>query len=349
MFRELKYLKKIICSNFIRLPFPHKISYVVTYKCNLSCKMCNIWKKKSEEELSLEEIEKFFKKSNRFSWVGLTGGEPFLREDIVEVAKVILDNCRELTALHLATNGTMTDRIGEFVEKVLEYKRKKVKLLFTLSIDGPQVLHDQIRGIEGTWHKCIATFKKLRGKKLVQARFGITLSHDNFDRFHETFTSLKEAYPFLRFDDVTINIFQKSSFYYNNTNMPELNYSDIIKAIDKILEMDKDSFSINNFLRRTYLRLYKRYAQEKKCPLRCQALSSTCLINPNGDIYPCGIYAQKAGNIKEENYDLEKVWSYAHVRNLSMRCSKSMCPSCWTPCDAYSAIVGSLCRFTLWR
>jgi Fe-coproporphyrin III synthase len=235
------------------------------------------------------------------------------------------------------------------VEKFLGYKNKKVKLFFTLSIDGPPALHDQIRGIEGTWFKCINTFKKLRDKRSVQARFGVTLSHNNFDRFHDTFMSLKEVHPLLRFDDITVNVFQKSSFYYNNDNMPELDYPAIIKAIDIILTMDKDPFSINNFLRRTYLRLYKRYAQDKKCPLKCQALSSTCAIDPQGDIYPCGIYAQKAANIREESYDLGKIWSSVHVKNLSIRCAKSKCPSCWTPCDAYSAIAGSLCRPALWR
>jgi len=333
----------------MRLPFPHKISYVVTYRCNLSCKMCNIWKKKSAEELSLEEIEKFFIKSNSFSWVGLTGGEPFLREDITEVVRIILDNCRDLTAVHFATNGTMSSNIVEAVEKILGYKNNKVRLLFTLSIDGPPSLHDQIRGIEGTWLNCVTTFKKLRAIKSVQARIGTTLSHYNLDKFHETFLSLKETYPLLRFDDFTVNVFHKSSLYYDNNTMPDLDYQNTIKAIDKILALDKDSFSVNNFLRRKYLKLYRQYAYNKKCPLRCQALSSTCILEPQGDIYPCSIYGQRIANIKEEDYDLGKIWSYAYVKNLRMKCLKSDCPSCWTPCDAYSAIIGSLWRLDLWR
>ena len=349
MLRELKYIKKIACSNFTRLPFPHKISYIVTYRCNLLCKMCKIWNKEFTGELNIDEIERFFSKSNRFSWVGLTGGEPFLREDITEVVKAILDNCQELIAIHFATNGTMTNRIVESAEKILGYKNKRVRLLFTLSIDGTPSLHDEIRGIEGTWLECVATFKKLKAIKYVQARIGTTLSHYNLDKFHETFSSLKEVFPPLRFDDFTINIFQRSPFYYNNDTMPELDYPNIVKAIDEILMLDKDSFSTNNFLRRRYLRLYKQYTRNKKCPLRCQALSSTCLLEPQGDIYPCGIYAQRVANIKEENYDLKKIWSYALVKDLSLQCSKSICPGCWSPCDAYSAIVGSLWRLNLWR
>lgn len=349
MFRELKYLKKIIYSNFIRLKFPHKISYILTYKCNLRCKMCGIWRKEPLEESKLEEIEKFFKKSNNFSWIGLTGGEPFLRDDISEIIKIILNHCRELVAIHFATNGTMKDKILKTIEDVLSFNNKGVKLLFTLSIDDPPQLHDEIRGVSNTWLRCIETFKILKGIKFVRPRIGVTLSHYNFDRFPETFISLKEVYPPLRFDDITINIFHKSSFYYNNETLPELDYSGVLKAIDEIIEMDRDRFSINNFLRRKYLKLYKKYVQNKKCPLRCQALSSTCILDPYGDIYPCGIYGLRIGNIKEHDYDLRKIWSMPRVKEMSIKCSKSICPSCWSPCDAYSAIAGSLFNYKLWR
>ena len=348
MLREIKYINKIISSNFTRLSFPHKLSYILTYRCNLLCKMCNIWKKNPVEELNLNQIEEFFTKSNRFSWVGLTGGEPFLREDITEVAKIILDNCQELVAMHFATNGTMTGRILEFVEKILKYKSKKVKLLFTLSIDGPAELHDKIRGVNGAWLQCVSTFKKLKDIKSVQPRIGITLSHYNFDKFYETFTSLKEIYSPLRFDDIGINIFHRSVFYYDNNNMPELDHKSIIRAIDQILAMDKDRFTANNFLRRKYLMLYKRYAVNKRPPLKCQALSSTCVMEPQGDVYPCGIYANKVANIREECSDLGEIWSRRSVKDVSMKCLKGMCPACWTPCDAYNAILGSLWKIGLW-
>jgi len=344
----LNYFKKIIYSNFIRLKYPHKISYILTYRCNLKCRMCNIWKKKPTNELGLEEIKRFFKTSNKFSWVGITGGEPFLREDINEIVKIIIDNCNQLIAVHFASNGIMTDKIIEVVEDVLNYNRI-CRLLFTISIDGPPYLHDKIRGLDGGWARSMATFKKLRQYKFVKPRIGITLSHSNLNVFPELFASLKDAEPSLRFDDITINIFQKSSFYYGNDAMTDLDYSQTIKAIDRILDMDKDSFTINNFLRRKYLMLYKRYLQHKKCPLKCQALSATCIMDPAGEIYPCGIFEAKIANIKEYDYDLKKIWDSSIAQNLSAQCSKSICPSCWSPCDAYSAIGGSLFKWNLWR
>ncbi|MDD5195782.1 MAG: radical SAM protein [Candidatus Omnitrophica bacterium] len=348
MLRELNYLKKIIHSNFFRLDFPHKISYIVTYRCNMRCKMCNIWQKEPAEELSLKETELFFKKSNKFSWVGITGGEAFLREDILEICKIISANCVQLMAMHFATNGTKTDKIMDVVEKLLVFKNK-TRLLFTLSIDGPKPLHDEIRGVEGTWDRCIDTFLKLKKIKSVEARIGFTLSHRNLDKFVDTFESLKAVYPPLRFDDITVNVFQKSNFYYSNENLEELNYPQTLESIGKILEMDKEKFTLNNFLRRRYLKLYPRFVEHKKCPVRCQALSSSCILDPQGYLYPCSIYNNKIAHIREKEYDLGAIWSHPYTREISERCSRSACPSCWSPCDAYSSITGSLFRPDSWR
>jgi Fe-coproporphyrin III synthase len=349
MNRKLRFAKKVLSSNFRRLPFPHKISFLLTYRCNLRCKMCNIWQKAPAKELSLEEIDRFFRVSNRFSWVGITGGEPFLREDIGEVIKVILGNCPELSAIHFATNGTMSERIIDVVKEALRYTQGRTALLFTLSIDGPPDLHDKIRGQEGAWAKCMATFKRLKEIRTIKTRLGITLAHHNLKEFPGLFASLKDSEPSLRFDDITINMFHRSSFYYGNDAMPALDPSGAIEAIDTILKMDKDRFTVNNFLRRKYLALYKRYIKNNKCPLRCQALSATCILDPYGNIYPCGVYEKRIAHIHECDYDLKMLWAEPRIREISAQCSRSMCPSCWSPCDAYSAIGSSLFNPGLWR
>lgn len=349
MINRLKYLNKIIRSNFTRLPFPHKMSYIVTYRCNLRCKMCNIWKKDNDIELSLGELERFFSMSNRFSWIGITGGEPFLKDNILDIVRIIADNCKDLVAIYFATNGTLTDRILTTVDQVLTRYRINPELFFTLSIDGPPYLHDQIRGQKGTWNKCMKTFRLLKNNRFTHPRIGITLSHNNLGQFFQTFKALKDFDSSISFDDIIVNVFQKSSFYYENAQMPDLDYNLLINTIDEILSMDKDPFTINNFLRRNYLRLYKKYAKSKKCPLKCQALSSTCIMDPKGDIYPCGIYNLKIANIKDYEYSLKKIWDKSDVKNLSKECAMGVCPGCWSPCDAYNAIAGSLLKPDLWK
>jgi MoaA/NifB/PqqE/SkfB family radical SAM enzyme len=309
--------------------------------------MCNIWAKKAQgSELNVSDWDNFFRQADYFSWVGITGGEPFLRPDVGELTDIILQYSRKLKVIHFATNGTLTGKIEALVQR-LRQKDKKTKLVFTISIDGPPQLHDQIRGQEGVWEKAIASFCLLKKIENVKPQFGFTISHNNLNSFSNTFWALKQVYPALRFDDLTVNIFQKSSFYYENQQSPGLPGQQLAEQIRKILAMDKDVFSLNNFLRRRYLKLYLKYLKTKKCPLKCQALSSTCFLDPIGNLFPCAVYNKKLLNIKTLNRHLSKEWCSPAARTLSYECSHQLCPSCWSPCDAYSAIGGSLIQSSL--
>lgn len=292
-------------------------------------------------ELDIKKIENFFKMADRFSWIGLTGGEVFLRQDLPEIIDILLFYCNKLDAIHFSTNGQLRDTILNLT-KYVHGKNKKLKLIYTISIDGSASLHDEIRGVKGAWGNAVATFKSLKGIGFVKPQFGFTLSGYNMGKFQDTFFALKDVYPRLKFDDMTVNVFQRSSLYYGNENMAPLDNDIASKEIRKILEIDKESFSINNFLRRAYLKLYLKYINTHKCPLKCQALSSTCFLDPYGNLFPCTVYNKKLLNIKDLKEDLVSAWNSDYAKSLSHECSNYMCPSCWSPCDAYSAIGGSL-------
>ena len=344
---SLLFFKSIVSSNFKRLSFPLKISYVVTYRCNLKCKMCNIWKKPDiQDELTIKEVENFFKRANRFSWIGFTGGEVFLRPDLQELMDVLLFYSKRLDAVHFATNGQLTDEAVALTQHMRK-RKKGLKVLYTVSIDGPPLLHDEIRGRRGAWDKAVHTFRSLKETEGVKAQIGFTLSEYNMGKFPDTFMALKSRYPQLKFDDMTVNIFQRSSIYYNNQDMRILDRDKTAKAIRDILEMDKERLSVNNFLRRKYLKLHLEYLNTDKCPLKCQALSSSCFLDPYGNLFPCTIYNKKLLNIRDLRQDFIDVWNSDHAKRLSYECSNNICPSCWSPCDAYSTIGGSLIKACL--
>jgi MoaA/NifB/PqqE/SkfB family radical SAM enzyme len=58
---------------------------IVTYRCNARCNMCNRYKKpsKPEEELTIETI----KKLPPMYFTNITGGEPFIREDLADIVR----------------------------------------------------------------------------------------------------------------------------------------------------------------------------------------------------------------------------------------------------------------------
>jgi len=338
------FLRSILLSNFARLPFPFKCSFAVTYRCNLQCRMCNIWRKSDAgNELGIEQIDRFFRRARNFSWVGLTGGEPFLRSDITDIADSVTGHSTRLAALHCATNGSMTDRVVSAAEHIVS-RNDKLKLVFTISIDGPPELHDAIRGMDGLWKKATETFLRLKQIRGVKPQIGYTISNHNLGSFPETFASLQSVYPQLSFDDININLFQKSGFYYENQGMDDLDGPKALAELRTILAMDTGGFSINNFLRRTYLKYYPDFLATGKSPLQCQALSSTLFIDPEGDIYPCAIYKRKLLNVGAIPGDLREVWTSKAAKAISAECRSNRCPVCWSPCDAFSAISSSLSR-----
>ena len=98
-------------ANLGRLDFPFKLTFCLTFWCNYRCQTCNIWKMAPRDELSLDEIRRFFARSGRFLWIDLTGGEVTLRKDFIDICHAVIDGCPDLLLLHFPTNGYLTDKV----------------------------------------------------------------------------------------------------------------------------------------------------------------------------------------------------------------------------------------------
>ena len=90
---------------------------IVTYRCNAQCTMCNRYKAPSrpEEELSLETI----KKLPSMYFTNITGGEPFIRQDLEEIVEELY---RHSDRIVISTNGFFTDRILKLAKHLIQRK-----------------------------------------------------------------------------------------------------------------------------------------------------------------------------------------------------------------------------------
>lgn len=338
----LKLIQKSFISNYKTLDFPMKLNFLLTFKCNARCIMCNIWKKDDVSEFSFSEIERFFLKSNKFSWLDLSGGEIFLRKDIVDVVEVILKNCKELYLLHFATNGFLPNKIMPAMEKILQLKPRK--LLMTVSLDGYKDIHEEMRGIPGSFEKTLQTFIELR--KMNSRRFkvflGMTLTERNVDKLEESFRYVKEIVKDLEYNEFHLNIVQRSSHYYDNL---DINYPDPKIVYNTIQDFRKKRgiklFSPIDYLENSYQKLSKIFLENSQCPIPCQALSTSCFISPTGNVYPCTMYDRSVGNIREYDYDLKKLLSGEEANKIRDEINNGICPQCWTPCEAYQTIIAN--------
>lgn len=351
MRKLLRLAKNITVSNFSDLRLPYRFTYILTYKCQFRCTMCNIWQKSVSKELSLGQIEKFFEKYNGFSWINLSGGEIFLREDLPEIVKVMFERCKHLYLLDFPTNGFQTQIIADTVKKILE-SYKPAKLLVTVSLDGPKRLHEQIRNVPGSWERAVETFERLRRFRSgnFNVFFGMTLQRANMDSFEETFKSIDKQIGSLRYVDFHINLLQNSEHYYENTAIEESSSRHILSdRLDCIMKLRNASiFSPIGFLERRYQRLAKTYLDKNISPLPCTALSSSFFMDPAGNIYPCSIYSKGIGNIADFDYDILALWRSAGKSKTREEIRKGHCPQCWTPCEAYQNILANLLPKVHW-
>ena len=185
----LSLTRNILTSNFKRLDFPYKLTFCVTYWCNYKCKTCNIWQRKPKDELTADEIQKFFRQSNRFNWIDFTGGEVWLRKDFTDIVRAALRECKDLVMVHFPTNGYLTDRIVSGVEEILTLRPKK--FVVTISMDGDEAVNDFVRGKEGGWRKQIETYKQLHAMKGVDVVLGMTLSSLNVHEYDNAFAAAR--------------------------------------------------------------------------------------------------------------------------------------------------------------
>lgn len=339
---KINFAKNIFLSSYKGLGCPYKLTFALTYECNLKCKICQIWRKKPKKELTLQEIDRFFRKNNYFNWVDLTGGEIFLRKDLVPIATSIVKNCKNLYLLHFPTNGFLTEKILADTKKILELFPHR--MIVTVSLDGPEELHDELRGVNGGWKKVIETFQQLKRlkKKNFEVYFGMTFSKYNSGQIDNTIKEVKLLIPGISYNDFHLNIAQTSRHFYRNVGVDLGIDKRVIREIKKFRQKKRRKFSGVQFLEDRYQKLIPKYIRTGKSPLPCQSLSASVFIDPYGNVYPCAIWDKKITNLKDIGFDLKEIWDLRGVEEVRKRITARQCPGCWTPCEAYQTILGNL-------
>ncbi len=125
---------------------------LVTSRCNLDCFFCHREGSISSEELTPEDIAFVVSEATKLgvSGVKLTGGEPLLREDIVEIVSLIA-NIRGVRDLSMTTNGTLLERYAEDLKKAglqrVNISIHSLRREVYRSIVGRDLLKEALRGL----------------------------------------------------------------------------------------------------------------------------------------------------------------------------------------------------------
>ena len=313
---------------------PTFLIYQVTTACNSKCRMCGIWKTKPDNELSLKEVEDLLDRPffDKVHWVNITGGEPFVRKDIVQIVKAMKERLPGLQLIAIPTNGFLTSKIIDTVKDMLEVLNKKVILNVNVSIDGIGEKHDYIRRTEGGYKKAIKTLDELYKLQLADDCFEtgtetVIMDH-NANNIRNIYEELKNHTPHVNLTPAIL-----SPFYTTEQESAHMSNKTITKMLKFFgeLRLKEPAYAY-------YHSKVSRILGEKglmKRPFPCLGGYKTMYLDARGNVYPClmlPIPKFLVGNIRD--CPVEELWHGPTAKDIRKRLKGHLyCTRCTNNCD----------------
>lgn len=297
-----------------KIPVPTDICLIVTYRCPMRCSMCNIWQHPTlkEKEITPAEIGKL----PRVKFINITGGEPFVREDLPELIEAAY---RKAPRVVISTSGW-------YEERVIEIARRFPRIGIRISIEGLSQKNDELRGREGGFDKGLRTLLRLREMGLKDIGFGITVSNHN----SEDMLSLYRLSRELGMEFATAAL--HNSYYFHKSDNRITDKETVCGHFARLIDYQLKEKHPKSWFRAYFNRGLIRYIQGKPRMLPCCAGRVNFFVDPYGEIYPCNgleekFWKESMGNIRTAS-SFEEIWKSMQaerVRQLVNHCPKQ----CW--------------------
>ena len=283
---------------------------IVTYRCNARCTMCNRYKapSKPEEEISIETI----KKLPQMYFTNITGGEPFIREDLPDIVRELYKKSDRIV---ISTNGFFTDRIIKLCE---EFPNVGIRI----SIEGLEDTNNKIRGLDDGFNRGYSTLKKLVEMKHPDVGFGMTVQDANAKDLVPLYDLSNE----LNMEFATASL--HNSFYFVEVKNIIHDRLMVAKEFEKLINKLLNSNSPKKWFRAYFNHGLINYIFGQKRLLPCDMAFDTFFIDPYGDVMPCNGTKEKEvmGNLNTQTWD--ELWNSKQaekVRNKVRHCDRQ----CW--------------------
>ncbi|MBR3646363.1 MAG: radical SAM protein [Lachnospiraceae bacterium] len=284
---------------------------IVTYRCNARCNMCNRYKapSKPEEEISIETI----KKMPDMYFTNITGGEPFIRQDLPEIVRELYKKSERIV---ISTNGFFTDRI---VELCKEFPNIGIRI----SIEGLEETNNKIRGLDDGYQRGYQTLKKLVEMGMKDVGFGMTVQDANA----KDLVALYNISNDMNMEFATASL--HNSFYFVEAKNIIHDRPMVAKEFENLINELLKSKSPKKWFRAYFNHGLINYIYGQKRLLPCDMAFDTFFIDPYGDVMPCNGTKEKEvmGNLNEVQ-TWEELWNgekAESVRRKVRHCDRA----CW--------------------
>lgn len=336
---------------------PEELHIELTHLCNSKCITCDIWDyhkrydKTINDELSFKEIKDFINKSQHLKSVKtvvLSGGEPFLRPDLIDICSLIGEFLPQAT-IGILTNALNTETVLSKTKAILTTS-KICSLWIGSSLDGIGTMYDKIRGTRGGFKRFVKTVERFK-QELPEISLSTTfvLTPFNMDEllacwefanyygldFFAQFGVPKQAR--------SAEVFQwrEQDFIKIKGYTREI----IRRMISKVLDLESFSNSLAkvsdkiNLLTKIYYWSHLVDFQQtgNRIFYSCAAAFKFAMFDPYGNIFFCPLLKDRIiGNIRNKGFD--ELWASEEANRIRDFINRGKC-SCWLVCTVFP-IVG---------
>jgi MoaA/NifB/PqqE/SkfB family radical SAM enzyme len=276
------------------------LSMEITRRCIAECVMCNIWRMPPvTPELKASDWLRLLQSPSlsELKELDITGGEPFLRKDIVElltgIGRLKATHLKGLRSLAITTNGFLTDKILADVGAVIDLLEKAgIALVFGCGFDAVGETHDRIRNFRGGWEKLHATLQGLivLRKKYPGMILGIktTVTRHNIDALDEICRYADNRALFTIISPYILT----ANRYANLERDAALAFS--VEDLEKLRKF----YNTSRFQWRYFRNELLRFLDTGRMDKPCSAGFNYLFIRSTGELYPCPIIDFLLGNVK---------------------------------------------------
>jgi MoaA/NifB/PqqE/SkfB family radical SAM enzyme len=308
---------------------PMSLTVSVTYNCNSRCKTCKIYERQAED-MSVAQYEKIFSTLGYSPrWITISGGEPFLRQDLPEICAAIYNHCRP-AVINIPTNGLLHRKIPSAVEAITA-SCPRAKVIVNLSVDGAGNEHDEIRGVVGNYEKAIKTYhglKELQRSGVSNLSLGIhtVISRFNVETVPDMVPALLALEPDSYITEIAENRVELKTMDLDITPSAE----EYEAAIDFVMNrISRRGFTgvgrIIQSFRLEYYQHVKSLLFGKPARWPCYAGFASGQIMPDGEVWECCIKGNSMGNLQRAGYDFRAVWFSDQAEQIRQTIKESNC------------------------
>jgi MoaA/NifB/PqqE/SkfB family radical SAM enzyme len=291
--------------------------------------MCDTWHhpSKPEEEIDLDVIGKL----PHMFFTNVTGGEPFLRNDLAEIVSELRKKTKRIV---ISTNGFFTERIVELCKRYSD-------LGIRISIEGLQEANDLIRGIPDGYNRTQSTLQKLQALGMKDIGFAMTVQDVNY----KDLVKLYKMAHNLDYEFATATV--HNSHYFHKWDNTVQHKDEVIGEFKELIVDLLKSKKVKEWFRSYFNYGLINYIRGNRRFLPCEMGNNGFFVDPLGDILVCNGMDKKEslGNLKTKTWD--EIWNSKRadeVRAMVKHCSKN----CWMIGSAAPAMYSHPLRPVLW-